>query len=329
MTAVERPESPTLPAARLLSPMVTPFDEDLEVDLECASRLARMLVDQGADGVVLAGVTGEGPTLTDDETIALVRAVRATVPEATVVAAVGTNDTRATIEVAKRMAEAGAHALACPTPWYSLPSRDAVHVHFELTGRLARVPVIVHDAPARTGVHLSAASAIVCAGFPGIAGVWMASGQFEALGLLAAASAADPTRSPRVWVGDEFFLYPALAAGAGGLISVTAHVATRAVRALLDAHDAGDGKAAMALQRRLFALTRALEPAGTDPAPLKAVLRLMGWPVGLHRPPLTPPPPVRLQALIETLDEAGDLVSGARAEGRRPPGREARPVSSA
>jgi 4-hydroxy-tetrahydrodipicolinate synthase len=291
--------------------MVTPFDDDLEVDYEGARRLATFLVAEGADGVLLGDVTGEGPALEDDEEVELVARVREAVPDAVVAATAWVASTRRTVELCKRLARAGADAVVCPVPAGSLPSQEGLREHYRVVAQLAGVPVILKNDPRRAGTALSAASVFLCSNYAGVAGHWEAGGDHEQLCLLAAGRPP----SLRLWAGDGLLLLPALASGAQGLISTTAQIATRAIRRLLDAFSSGDVERAQGLQAALLPVLRALDAGGSDPAPAKAALASLGLPAGPLRLPLAPLGGTQLATLRAALEEAGDLVS--RPEGAR------------
>src|SRR5947209_1621168 len=149
---------------RLLTAMITPFNADGSVNYDAAQQLARQLCDDGSDGVVLAGTTGESPALTDDEKVELVRQVRQAIPGRSVVAGTGTNDTRHSVEVSERAMAAGADALLAVVPYYNKPPQEGMHRHFR---ELARVgPVIMYNIQSRTAVNMTAATTLRCAGEP-------------------------------------------------------------------------------------------------------------------------------------------------------------------
>src|SRR5262245_26301153 len=202
---------------RLLTAMITPFHEDGSVDYEAAQRLAHQLCDDGSDGIVVAGTTGESPTLTDDEKVELVRQVRQAIPGRSVVAGTGTNDTRHSIEVSERAMAAGADALLCVVPYYNKPPQEGMARHF---AEIARVgPVIMYNIASRSGINMTAATTLRCAETPGVIGVKEASGDITQIGFVCAGAPA----GFRIWSGDDNFTLPVLAVGGHGVISVIAH----------------------------------------------------------------------------------------------------------
>src|SRR5918912_484419 len=178
---------------RLLTAMLTPFTEDGAVDYGAAQELARRLCADGSDGGVVAGTTGESPTLSDDEKVELVRRVKEAIPHANVVAGTGGNDTRHSIELSERAMEAGADALLCVVPYYNKPPQEGMYQHFR---ELARVgPVIMYNIQGRTGVNMTAATTLRAAGERNVIGVKEASGDIDQMGLVCAGAPA----GFRVW----------------------------------------------------------------------------------------------------------------------------------
>ncbi|MEU5640414.1 4-hydroxy-tetrahydrodipicolinate synthase [Streptomyces milbemycinicus] len=273
------------PFGRTAAAMITPFDEDGALDLDGAQRLATHLVDRGGcDGIVVSGTTGESPTTSDTEKEALLRAVVEAVGDrARITAGVGTSDTRHTVELARAAEKAGAHGLLVVTPYYSRPPQEAVAQHFRTVTDAVGLPVMLYDIPARTGTELATDTLLRLAEHPRITAV-----KDSAYNLLKAARVMAATGLAYFSGCDELNL-PLRAIGGAGYVSVVANVAGQQVRAVLDAHDAGDpGEAA----RRHLALTPLIErmmAAGTPGvATAKALLDALGLPAGPVRAPLLP-----------------------------------------
>jgi 4-hydroxy-tetrahydrodipicolinate synthase len=296
---------------RLLTAMVTPMHEDGTVDYQAAQWLARMLVDDGSDGVVVAGTTGESPTLSDDEKVELVRAVRAAIPGHTVVAGTGSNDTHHSIELSRRAVAAGADALLCVVPYYNKPPQDGMYRHFEAITEGAGAPVVMYNIQSRTGVNMSAATTLRCAELPGVIGVKEASGDIDQMGLICA-GAPDGFR---VWSGDDSFTLPLLAVGGYGVICVVSHLAGGALRRLIEAHVSGDNDAARSVHGRLLPVIKALMTTAANPVPVKSVLNALGFPAGPFRLPLTPLAGAELERVLEVVRGAGELISFDPARG--------------
>ncbi len=272
----------------VLTAMVTPFDDDLGVDYDAAVKLARWLSDHGSTGLVLAGTTGESPTLTDDEKLELFRTVAAavTIP---VVAGTGSADTRHTIELTRAAAATGVAAVLVVTPYYSRPSQAGLDAHFRAVAIATDLPVIIYDIPVRTGRKVATATlATLAQDVPNLVGVKDASGNpAETARLLAAVP-----EHFELYSGDDAMTLPLLAVGAVGVIGVATHWAGVEVADMIATFAKGDVGAARDLNRRLLA-SFAFESGDDAPNPLptKAMMRTLGHAVGQCRPPIGPVPP--------------------------------------
>ena len=290
---------------RLLTAMITPFHEDGSVNYEQAQRLAALLVADGSDGVVIAGTTGESPTLTDDEKIELLRRVKEAIPGHVVVAGTGGNDTAHSVELSKRAAEAGADALLAVVPYYNKPPQEGMFLHFQAIAKAAGVPVIMYNIQGRTAVNMTVQTTLRCAQVPGILGVKEASGDIDQMSLICA-------KKPdgfHVWSGDDSFTLPLLAVGGHGVIAVTSHLAGRAMREMIDAFNRGDIASAQHIHGRLLPLIKALMTTAANPVPLKSVLNALGFPAGPFRLPLSPLNAPDLERVLDAVKEAGELVT--------------------
>jgi 4-hydroxy-tetrahydrodipicolinate synthase len=283
--------------------MITPLREDGAVDYAAAQQLARQLCDDGSDGIVVAGTTGESPTLSDQEKIELVRAVREAIPDRNVVAGTGTYDTRHSLELSERAMAAGADALLCVVPYYNKPPQEGIYRHFR---ELARVgPVIMYNIQGRTGVNMSAETTLRCAAEPGVIGVKEASGNIDQMGFICAGAPPDF----RVWSGDDSFTLPLLAVGGYGVICVVSHLAGSAMKRMIEAYLGGRNDEARSIHHRLLPLIKALMTVASNPVPVKSVLNALGFPAGPFRLPLTPLPQADLERVLETVRAAGDLIT--------------------
>ncbi len=283
----------------LMTAMVTPFDENDRVDRREAARLAAYLIDEGNDGLVVGGTTGESPALDDDEKLALIEAVKTAVgASVAVVAGTGGNNTRHSVALTKRAADAGADAILAVVPYYNKPTQDGMFRHFGALAEATPLPLIVYNIPGRTAVNMLPETLLALAErYPTIVGVKESSGD------LAQFTAILRERPPhfRLWCGDDYLFLPALALGADGLISVAAHLCAREYRSLHDAYRRGDTARAAQLHLDVSELVAALF-ATTSPIPIKWAMRELGFAVGGCRSPLgTLPPNVaeRLGPLLE------------------------------
>jgi 4-hydroxy-tetrahydrodipicolinate synthase len=272
------------PFGRALCAMVTPFTEGGALDLGGAQRLAERLVAEGCDGLVLSGTTGESPTTTDAEKADLVRAVREAVgTRATVVAGVGTFDTRHTVELALEAEKAGADGLLVVSPYYSKPPQEAVEAHFRQIADSVGLPLALYDIPGRTGTRIEPDTMIRLAEHPRIVAVKDCSYDF-----LAAQKVISRTELAYYAGCDEHNL-ALYAVGGAGYVSTVANVVPAQLRAVLDAFDAGDTAEAARLQQRVTPLVELLMSAGLPgTVTAKALLNELGLPAGPVRSPLLP-----------------------------------------
>lgn len=293
---------------RLLTAMVTPFDEEGALDLEGAQALARRLVEDGSDGVVVFGTTGESPTLTDGEKLELLRAVRVAIPDHAVVAGTGTNDTRHSVELSEQAMAAGADALLAVNPYYNKPSQEGLYQHFRAIAETG--PTILYNIAGRSAINLQLETTLRLAQLPGILGTKEASGDLDQMSF----TCAGAPRGFRVWSGDDIKTLPLLAVGGYGLVSVTSHLAGRALRRLIELYVAGEVAEAAALHHRLLPLIKAVMTTQSNPIPVKSTLRAMGQRVGPFRLPLVPLTEEELARVLRVVREAGSLVDLAVAD---------------
>jgi 4-hydroxy-tetrahydrodipicolinate synthase len=294
---------------RLLTAMVTPFDADGSVNYQAAQDLARRLCEDGSDGVVVAGTTGESPTLSDDEKVELVRRIKEAIPDRNVVAGTGGNDTRHSVELSERAMEAGADALLCVVPYYNKPTQEGMYRHFS---ELARVgPLIMYNIQGRTGVNMTAATTLRVAEEPDVLGVKEASGDIDQMGLVCAGA----PQGFRVWSGDDSFTLPLLAVGGYGVICVVSHLAGRAMKDMIEAYLEGRTDVARDIHQRLLPVIKALMTTASNPIPVKSVLNELGCPAGPFRLPLAPLAETELERVMEVVRSAGELITTARPSG--------------
>jgi 4-hydroxy-tetrahydrodipicolinate synthase len=259
------------PFGAVLTAMVTPFAPDGAVDLDAAQALASHLVDHGHDGLVVSGTTGEAPTTSDAEKEALLRAVLEAVGErAHVVAGVGTNDTRHTVELAQEAAKAGAHGLLVVTPYYSKPPVAGIVAHFTAVADATDLPVMVYDIPGRTGVRITTPGLLAIAAHERIVAVK------DATGDLFAGSDVMARTDLVYYSGDDALNLAWLAHGAAGVVSVVGHAAGPQYAEMVRATDAGDLAAARALHDRLLPAVTAIMTRTQGAIMAKAALELQG-----------------------------------------------------
>lgn len=289
----------------LLTAMVTPFTADGEVDYQMSAELANKLVDDGCDGLVVTGTTGETSTLTDEENVGMFRAVKEAVGDrARVIAGTGTNDTAHSIQLSKRAAESGVDGLLLVTPYYNKPSQAGIQAHFEAIANSTELPVMLYDIPGRAGVPISSETIIRLADHPRITALKDAKADFSATTRVLANTDLD------VYSGDDGLTLPWMAAGAVGLVSVTAHVATKQFRAMIDAALAGDFATARTIHFELDPVVRAVMTHIQGAVAAKQVLKWQGvLPNSVVRMPLVEPGEAEIKIIREDLAEAGLVFS--------------------
>ncbi len=272
------------PFGRALCAMITPFTGSGALDLDGAQRLADRLVAAGCDGLVLSGTTGESPTTSDEEKAQLVRAVREAVGgRASIVAGVGTADTRHSVELARAAEKAGADGLLVVAPYYSRPPQDAVEAHFREIADACGLPLALYDIPGRTGTRIEPATMVRLARHPRIVAV-----KDCAYDLLGTQKVLAETELAYYTGCDEFVL-ALYAIGGAGYIGTVANVVPDRFRAILDAFDAGDTDGAARLQRLTIPLTELMMGSGLPgTVTAKALLGRLGLPSGPVRAPLRP-----------------------------------------
>ncbi len=290
---------PDGPFGRMLVAMVTPFAADGELDLAGAQALASHLVDQGCDGLVLSGTTGEAPTTSDAEKDRLLRAVLEAVGgRARVVAGVGSNDTAHSIEQAVAAEKAGAAGALVVTPYYSRPPQEGVYAHFTAIADATDLPVMLYDIPIRTGTPITTETLLRLGDHPKIVAVK------DAKGDLAASSNVLASTDLAYYSGEDALNLPLLSIGAAGFVSVVGHAFAPQLAQLLEAFDEGDALRAIELHQQLLpAYAGFFRTQGVIMT--KAALRLLGLPGGPVRLPLVDASAEQSQALRADCAAAG------------------------
>ncbi|MER2092200.1 4-hydroxy-tetrahydrodipicolinate synthase [Saccharopolyspora rectivirgula] len=291
---------PGRPFGRVLTAMVTPFDENGELDVALAQELATYLVDRvGNDGLVVNGTTGESPTTTDEEKERLLRAVVEAVGDrATVVAGAGTNNTEHSVELARSAEKAGAHGLLVVTPYYSRPPQEGLYQHFWTVADATDLPVMLYDIPPRSVVPIQIDTLKRLAEHPRIKAVkdskhdLLAGSEVMAATDLAYYSGEDPLNLP--W----------LSVGAVGFVSVIGHVVGDRLRKMLDAYESGDIKTAHEIHYGLLPVYRAMNGVG-GVIFAKTALRLCGYDTGQPRLPLPAATDEQVRLITSDLWDAG------------------------
>jgi 4-hydroxy-tetrahydrodipicolinate synthase len=270
---------------RVLTAMVTPFDAAGNVDYERAKQLALALVDSGSDGLVLAGTTGESPTLTTDEKMRLFAAVRSAVGNrATLVAGTCNYNTAESIELSHLAAREGVDGILGTVPYYNKPPQDGLYAHFKAIADAVDLPIILYNVPSRTVTNMGPETTIRLSQIDNIVGVKEASGNFDAI-----AKIVDESRPGfKVWSGDDIATIHILALGGYGIVSVASHLVGVQIQEMIRHFVEGRPAEAAALHRKLRPIFNVLFIT-TNPIPLKYALSRVGMPVGAPRLPLVEP----------------------------------------
>jgi 4-hydroxy-tetrahydrodipicolinate synthase len=285
----------------VITAMVTPFDGDGRLDVEGARRLARHLADHGSHGLVLAGTTGESPTLADDEKLELLRAVRSELgEELTLICGTGSNDTRHSAELTRRAVEAGADAVLVVTPYYNKPNRAGLRAHFEAVAEAAgNTPVVVYNIPSRCVINLPPDLLAELARIDNVVAVKQANndelGPIEGLDVLAG--------------NDEIFLRCLELGGTGGIL-VASHLVGPQMREVYDAATAGELDRAREIESGLHGVYEALTVT-SNPTPVKAGLEMVGVIGGRLRLPMVEADEQQRAAVRATLERQGLLATSA------------------
>jgi len=271
---------------RLLTAMVTPFDSNGAVDYAQAKRLALALLDSGSDGVVLAGTTGESPTLTRDEKMRLFSEVKDAVrSRGVVIAGTGTYNTAESVELSREAERLGVDAVLLTCPYYSRPTQEGLYRHFETIARAVSLPCIMYNIPSRTSVNMTAETQVRLSQIDNILGVKESSGDLAQI-----AQIVDEAREGfLVWSGDDQMTLPILGVGGYGVISVVAHLAGAQMRAIVQSYLDGSVEEAARIHRRLLPLMTVLLSAAGNPPGVKHALNGAGFNVGAPRLPLVEP----------------------------------------
>jgi len=293
---------------RLITAMITPFNDDMSVNYEEAKRLASHVVETGSDGVLVAGTTGESPTLTDEEKINLFRAVKEAVGDrAKVIAGTGNYCTRESIELTRRAEEVGVDAILLVCPYYNRPSQEGLYRHFRSVAEATSLPVILYNIPSRTGRNIEPETVIRLANdVPNIVGIKEASGDMKQVARI---YAGVPERFA-IWSGNDEDTIHILTLGGVGVISVASHIVGSDLKRMIESFLSGDVATAREIHLNLMPLIRALfPPTSSNPSPIKAALNMLGFKAGPPRLPLVEVTEKEAEEIKRQLVRLGKLPS--------------------
>ena len=285
----------------VVTAMVTPFHEDHSLDLDAARSLAAHLYERGTESIVVAGSTGESPTLTHKEKLELFRAViEVAQGRGKVLCGTGTYDTAETLELSREAEGLGADGLLLVTPYYNKPPQRGLLEHFSQVANAVSIPVVAYNIPGRTGIRIEHDTLLQMTKVPNIVGVKDSTGDFQAISKLISEAPPDF----EVYSGDDWATFGYLCLGAVGVVSVAAHLVGGRIKQLCDLIEAGDIPAARKIHEELTPLFNALFIT-SNPIPVKTALEMVGHPVGPPRLPLVPATAEERERIRKALVDAG------------------------
>ena len=288
----------------VLTAIVTPFNADGSVNVEKFRELAAFLVDHGSDGIVVAGTTGESPTLSDDEKLELfAAAIEAVGDRATVVAGTGTYDTRHSMHLTERAHEVGVDAMLVVTPYYSKPPQRAIVRHFEEIAAKTDKPVVVYNIPSRVVINIEPETIEQLAGIENVKAVKQAHDDLEQARRI-------PGFGLDLYAGDDNLIFPFLGLGAVGGVCVHTHVWGPQTKAMVRRYKDGDVDGAQALNDEMAPAFDLLKVV-TNPIAIKTALNLLGHEVGGFRLPMVDPTDGEVDQIRACLERAGVLTTAS------------------
>ena len=284
---------------RVLTAMVTPFNSRLEVDYGQARKLARYLADNGSDGIVVSGTTGETSTLTNEEKIRLYETVADEVGSTTkVIAGTGNNDTADSVYVTKEAEKVGVHGVMAVVPYYNKPPQEGIYNHFKMIAGATSLPLIMYNIPGRTSVNMLPDTIARLAQIDNITALKEAAGSLDQAAEIRRKTPADFI----IYSGDDSLTLPLLTVGCHGVISVVSHVVGREMQEMIRAYLSGDVAGATRMHLDLFPIFKGLFIT-TNPIPVKAAMNMMGIEVGGLRPPMLPANDAESAAIRKLLED--------------------------
>lgn len=269
---------------RLLTAMVTPFDEQLQIDWPTVDLLVDHLIGTGTEAIVVAGTTGESPTLSKEEKVELFRRVKERAGgRAYVIAGTGGNNTKESISLTKKAEEAGVDGIMLVVPYYNKPSQEGLYRHFRSIAEETSLPIMLYNIPGRSGINMNEQTVIRLSEIKNMTAVKEASGNLSQIAKIIEGTPDDFL----LYSGDDSTLLPIMSVGGHGVVSVASHIIGLKIRKMIDAFLAGDVNEAAKLHRRYLKVFEGLFFT-SNPAPVKAALEIEGLPVGGVRLPLVP-----------------------------------------
>ena len=283
---------------RLITAMVTPFDNDGQVDYEQAKRLAKALLDSGSDGVIVSGTTGESPSLSTEEKLRLFAEVKGALGDrGAVIAGTANYNTAESIELSKEAERQGVDGLLLVVPYYNKPPQEGLYQHFKAIASAVHIPCILYNVPSRTSLNMAAETTLRLGQVDNIVGVKEAGSDMDQIACIIH-GAPDGFN---VWSGNDNETFYIMAMGGYGVVSVASHVVGSQIKQMMGLLLEGDIERAASEHRRLHALFKVLFIV-SNPIPVKHSLNRVGFNVGSPRLPLVPPDAASAQKINEVLD---------------------------
>jgi 4-hydroxy-tetrahydrodipicolinate synthase len=269
---------------RISTAMVTPFDNRGNIDFTKTTQLINYLINHGTDSLVVAGTTGESPTLTKEEKVALFRHVVKIVDgRIPVIAGTGSNNTHASIELTKKAEEAGVDAIMLVAPYYNKPSQEGLYLHFKTIAEATNLPVMIYNIPGRSSVNIVPETIIKLSKIENITAVKEASGNLDAMTQIIANTPEDFL----LYSGDDGLTLPVLSIGGTGIVSVASHVIGSEMKGMITAFHSGKVEKAAKIHQKILPIMKGLFTS-PSPTPVKTALQMKGLDVGSVRLPLLP-----------------------------------------
>lgn len=286
---------------RVIVAMATPFNQQLEIDYEKATELAKDLEKQGVTALVIAGTTGEAPSLTSEEKQKLFKTIKQAV-DVPVIAGVGTNGTQATIENVKQAEACDVDGLLVVVPYYNKPMQEGLYKHFKAVAESTSLPIMLYNVPGRTSRNMEAETTIRLSEIENITAMKEASGDLAQMTKIVKETDDDFV----VYTGVDDIILPTLAIGGYGVVSVTGHVVAPQIKQMIDAYLSGDVQKAAKIHQTISDIAQLLF-VETNPIPVKAALNLLGKNVGGVRLPLSEADEQTIEWVKEELNRLGIL----------------------
>ncbi|WP_394222348.1 4-hydroxy-tetrahydrodipicolinate synthase [Priestia aryabhattai] len=283
---------------KVATAMVTPFDHKGNIDFEKTTQLINYLISNGSDALVIAGTTGESPTLSTEEKLALFRhSVKVVDGRVPVVVGTGSNNTYASIELTKKAEEIGVDAIMIVAPYYNKPNQEGLYQHFKTIAESTELPVMLYNIPGRSVINMSVDTIVRLAELPNVVALKDASGDLDAMTAIIAQTSDDFA----LYSGDDGLTLPVLAIGGTGIISVASHIIGNEMQEMVKLYESGNPKEAAKIHQRIVPVMKSLF-AAPSPTPVKTALQLKGLDVGSVRLPLVPLTEEERQTLVSTLN---------------------------